>query len=204
MIIHILRHGATLCGITVMPKDWPEGHRWVSFEDPEGILQANCSECLAGPKPPKNLEIERRFLVKTEDLPDKFPSGRLISQGYLSIDPVVRIRVSGDKAWITVKGPGLIQREEFEYEVPWQDAEKMLALCRYSIIKTRRSILHGNHVWDVDEFHGPLQGLWVAEVELKTRYEGYEPPPWIGKEVSDDRRFTNASLARSLSIPKVS
>lgn len=201
MIIHILRHGTTLCGLTTVPKDWPEGNRWVSYEDPENLSEVNCLECLAGPKPPKNLEIERRFLVQFDKLPEKLPEGRLISQGYLSIDPVVRVRISGNDAWITVKGPGLIQREEFEYEVPWQDAEKMLKLCRHYVTKTRRHITHGSHIWDIDEFHGPLQDLWVAEIELTTRYEGYEPPPWIGREVSDDRRFTNASLARASKIP---
>ena len=203
MMIHILRHGWTLCGMTTVPKDWPEGHRWVSFEDPENLPKANCLGCLAGPKPPKNLDVERRFLVQIDKLPNDLPSGRLISQGYLSIDPVVRVRISGDKAWIAVKGPGLVHREEFEYEVPWQDAEKMLDLCRHSVIKTRRQISHGNHTWDIDEFHGPLEGLWVARIELKTRYEGYEPPLWIGVEVSEDRRFTNASLARANQIPNI-
>lgn len=201
MVIHILRHGATLCGLTTLPKDWPAGHRWVSFEDAENLPEANCPGCLAGPKPPRNLEIERRFLVQTDKLGD-LPPGHLISQGYLSIDPVVRVRISGDKAWITVKGPGLVQREEFEYEVPWQEAESMLALCRAVVIKTRRKVRVGRHVWDLDEFHGPHQGLWVAEVELQSRYEGYEPPAWLGPEVSEDRRYTNASLARAGRAPR--
>lgn len=203
MFIHILRHGSTLCGKTV-PEDWPENHRWVSFEDPEALSKANCDGCLSGPKQPKNLEIERRFLVQLDKLSDNLPKGRLISQGYLSIDPVVRVRISGEKAWITIKGPGLIEREEFEYEIEWQDAEDMMKLCRHMIIKTRRQVKYGAHVWDVDEFHGPLQGLWVAEIELKSKYEGYEPPPWVGREVSDDRRFTNASLSRSDKIPVMS
>jgi adenylate cyclase len=198
-MIHILRHGKTLCGIE--SGQWTTGEKWVSFEDAENIHKADCPKCKAGPKPPKNVEIERRFIVLTDKLPEPLPKGRLISQGYLSIDPVVRVRISENNAWITVKGPGMVEREEYEYQVPWQEAEKMLGLCRCSLIKTRRKLPYGQHTWDVDEFHGPLEGLWLAEVELSNKYEGYEPPPWINREVSDDRRYTNASLARAGKIP---
>lgn len=120
-------------------------------------------------------------------------------QGYLSQGgPVsVRIRTSGERAWLTVKGPAAgIARAEFEYEVPPADAEEMLTLARTGVIdKTRYLIDHGKQVIEVDVFGGDNAGLIVAEVELGAIDEEFIKPAWLGDEVSTDPRYRNSALA---------
>lgn len=146
-------------------------------------------------------EIERKFLVHPERLPEDTRSGGVqITQGYLSFAPAVRVRLTegtpeGPKAWLTIKGPGTVSRQEFEYEIPAEDARALLNICHASLTKIRHRVTVGNHVWDVDEFTGPHQGLWLAEVELSRPDEPFVRPDWIGEEVSHDPRYTNAALA---------
>lgn len=142
-------------------------------------------------------EIERKFLVRPGwPCP---PRGTRLRQGYLSQGgPVsVRVRTSGEHAWLTVKGPATgIARAEFEYEILPSDAEEMLALARTGIIdKTRYLVDHGEQVIEVDVFAGENAGLVVAEVELRSLDEAFAPPAWLGEEVSTDPRYRNSSLA---------
>lgn len=143
-------------------------------------------------------EIERKFLVTGDTWHDGSPGVR-IAQGYLSLDPdrSVRVRLAGEKAWITVKGRSRgITREEFEYPIPPADARELLEMCLPEIIdKTRHRIEFGGHLWEVDVFHGANEGLVLAEVELAGEEADPALPPWVGVEVSDDGRFYNASLA---------
>jgi len=153
------------------------------------------------------VEIERKFLVAGEGWRAEVRGpGMPIRQGYLSAggpsQPSVRIRLAGPAAFLTVKGPGGKVRAEFEYAIPPEDAEAMLALSPLAVLsKTRWEVLHEGHLWTVDEFHAPsaLRGLVLAEVELAA--EEVEPPlpGWIGTEVTDDPRYTNAALAAALS-----
>ena|SRR5579883_1226250 len=145
-------------------------------------------------------EIERKFLVRAELFPAAARAhGASFVQGYLSIQPSVRLRISmkdgREQAWLTVKGPGTIERAEFEYAVPPEDARAMLALAKATLSKTRHRVPVGAHTWDVDEFHGAHAGLWLAEVELARADEAFEQPPWLGEEVSHDPRYTNSALA---------
>jgi CYTH domain-containing protein len=143
-------------------------------------------------------EIERKFLVKS-DAWREGPPGTEIRQGYLARGEkhVVRVRLAGDEAFITVKGAGKgISRSEFEYPVPVEDAREMLALCPPPLIeKTRHERHHAGHLWEVDEFHGDNAGLIVAEIELDAEDRDFEKPDWVGEEVSDDPRYLNARLA---------
>ena len=143
-------------------------------------------------------EIERKFLVKSDAWKDG-PPGVEIRQGYLANDKErsVRVRLAGDKAFITVKGAGEgITRSEFEYPVPLEDAREMLALCLPSLIeKTRHERRHAGHLWEVDEFQGDNDGLVVAEIELDAEDRDFEKPEWAGEELSDDPRYLNACLA---------
>jgi adenylate cyclase len=146
-------------------------------------------------------EIERKFLVKDSEL--KFlegVAGKKILQGYVFSDEAVsvRVRTKGDKAFLTIKGAAEgISRAEFEYEIPWDDAEAMLdKVCQAGkVIKTRYELPSGPHVWEVDVFEGALAGLVVAEIELSSEDEAFERPDWLGEEVSDDPRYLNARLA---------
>ena len=143
------------------------------------------------------VEIERKFL-RHELPPGKFPQAR-IRQGYLSRGHTqVRVRVSDDTGLLTVKGPKEDNmRPEYEYEIPKLDAEFMLrALCNGNPIKkTRYFVEHANHLWHIDVFEDANAPLIVAEIELSSPREAFNVPPWVGAEVTDDDRFSNAHLS---------
>lgn len=149
---------------------------------------------------PMGTEIERRFLVRVKRLP-KLRTGSHYEQGYLSTKPVVRVRATPEGCWMTVKGPGKVSRGEWEYPIPARDADEMLELCKARLTKTRRKVRVGAHTWDLDEFLGRHEGLWIAEVELLSVEEGFELPEWVGREVTYDSRYSNASLARAARPP---
>jgi adenylate cyclase len=146
-------------------------------------------------------EIERKFLVKG-DYMDEVKSSLRISQGYLSSHPerIVRIRIKGNRAFITVKGiannTGL-SRYEWEKEIDPIEAKELLAICEPGIIdKTRHIVEFKGHVIEIDEFHAENQGLVVAEIELKSETEEFEKPEWLGEEVTGDERYYNAMLTK--------
>jgi adenylate cyclase len=109
------------------------------------------------------------------------------------------VRIAENAATLTVKsatqGAG---RDEFEYDVPLEDARRMLTLARPSLIeKTRYAVEYKGLFWEIDEFHGKNQGLIVAEIELEREDQPFEKPAWIGEEVTSDPRYYNANLARA-------
>ena len=140
-------------------------------------------------------EIEDKFRVSGE-LPE-LGVGRTLEQWYIGLSPVVRVRiVEGTKAYLTIKGKGMVSRAEFEYEVPVADAEAMRELAKSNVVsKTRYRVVVGAHTWEVDQFHGVLEGLWLAEIELGSEDEEFEMPSWVGENVSRDMRYTNADLS---------
>lgn len=144
-------------------------------------------------------EIERKYLVEGMDW-RRLAEGVLYRQGYLSSAPQcnVRVRIAGEKATLTIKGPPRgIGRPEFEYEIPMADAREMLELCERPLIEKKRyRIAHDGMTWEVDEFSGENQGLVVAEIELQSEQQEFTKPPWIGREVTQDTRYLNASLIR--------
>lgn len=147
------------------------------------------------------VEIERKFRTNGVDFLANQEGERLI-QGYLSHDPraTVRLRVQGDRAWLTIKGKTHgASRSEFEYPIPSADAHAMLEeMCPEGVIdKTRYRIRVGEHVWEVDQFHGDNRGLVVAEVELDSEDQPFERPPWLGEEVTGDPRYYNSALSRT-------
>lgn len=149
------------------------------------------------------IEIERKFRVLNTDFKAEACTQNRIAQGYLSSDVVrtVRIRIKGEKGFITVKGIGNesgLSRFEWEKEIPVDEAEQLLNLCESGKIdKIRYEIKKGNHVFEVDEFYGDNEGLIIAEVELETESEIFEKPDWLGDEVSNDPRFYNAYLSKN-------
>ncbi|MFO7574436.1 MAG: CYTH domain-containing protein [Bacteroidales bacterium] len=147
-------------------------------------------------------EIERKFLVKGDF---KVEGGKVtrITQGYLSSVPerTVRVRIRGDKGFITIKGPvsasGVI-RYEWEKEIPVSEVEELLNICEPGVIdKTRYEITKGTHVFEVDEFYGDNAGLILAEIELSSEDEAFEKPDWLGEEVTGDARYFNSMLLRT-------
>ena len=148
-------------------------------------------------------EIERRFLVHG----DQWKGLSLpvfCCQGYLNsaAERTVRVRILGDAAFLTVKGlPRNMIRPEYEYPIPLEDARAMLdTLAEQPLIEKNRHTLlfpaEKGLVWVVDEFLGANAGLVIAEVELDRPDQAFTKPPWLGKEITDDPRYLNSSLAR--------
>lgn len=149
-------------------------------------------------------EIERKFLV-TDDRYKSMALSRIkISQGYLSDDPdaTVRIRIMAENAFITVKSRNLgAVRNEWEYGIPLRDAEDIISRCKLRCLeKTRHIVFFEGHKWEVDEFHGRLSGLVIAEIELNDIHEVFSCPPFIGDEVTSDPAYFNSSLINRMSI----
>lgn len=147
------------------------------------------------------LEIERKFLVNGDFKAQASGSTR-ITQGYLSsvAERSVRVRIRGDKGYITVKGIGNASgttRFEWEKEIPVGEAEELLAICELGVIdKTRYLVEQGAHTFEVDEFYGDNEGLIVAEVELGSDDEDFLKPEWLGEEVTGEDKYYNAMLSR--------
>jgi len=147
------------------------------------------------------IEIERRYLVIDDSWRGK-ATGILYRQGYLYFqeDGVVRIRVAGDDAFLTVK----VRKDDFntleyEYEIPIDDAEEMLAcLCnRPPVEKKRYRISLAGMVWEVDEFSGDNEGLLIAEIELEYEKQMFDIPSWVGREVTGEKKYLNAYLYKN-------
>ena len=148
------------------------------------------------------LEIERKFIVTSDSYKALAFSSDRIAQGYICREGgnSVRVRVRGDKGYITIKGPSLdggLSRFEWEKEIPVDEALELLKLCHDGIIdKTRHLVKCGAHTFEVDEFFGDNEGLTIAEVELGDANEEFEKPDFIGEEVTGDKRYYNSRLTR--------
>ncbi len=147
-------------------------------------------------------EIEKKFLVDGDFKSAAFKAAR-ITQGYLSSVPerTVRVRVKGDKGFITVKGIGNesgASRFEWEKEIPVEDVKALLQICEPGVIdKTRYLVKAGEHTFEVDEFYGDNEGLTVAEVELSDENEAFDKPSWLGEEVTGDAKYYNSMLMKN-------
>jgi adenylate cyclase len=146
------------------------------------------------------VEIERKFLLADDSWRDG-ARGILYRQGYLSLDPArtVRVRIAGDQGILTIKGASTgAARAEFEYPIPLVDARLLLdVLCHQpQIEKVRYRVDHAGLTWEIDEFLGANAGLVLAEVELGHPDQPVELPPWVGREVTGDRRYYNAWLSQ--------
>ena len=148
------------------------------------------------------LEVERKFLVKDE-YKHLAEYSVQISQGYLSTLPErsVRVRVKGEKGYITIKGIGNesgISRSEWEYEIPLSDANELLRICESSIIRKKRYIIeYKGHTFEVDEFYGENEGLVVAEIELSSEDESFDKPSWLGREITGEAKYYNLMLLKN-------
>lgn len=149
-------------------------------------------------------EIERKFLVHRDRLP-RLPEGGHLVQGYLGFTPTVRVRTEegpGDelKAYITIKGAGLVGRDEFEYDIPFGEAQQLLKLALASLVSKKRYRLPvagaPDLKWELDIFEGDNAGLIVAELEMPTADYAFERPDWLDEDVTEDPAYKNAALAK--------
>lgn len=147
------------------------------------------------------IEIERKFLVRSDAWRTLADAGTTYVQGYLlgARQASVRVRIEGEQAFLNIKSMTLhIRRLEFQYPIPLHDAHEMLEqLCGKSLVeKTRYKLPLAGHVWEIDVFAGANAGLIVAEVELAAEDEALDLPEWIGEEVSHDPRYYNVNLVQ--------
>ncbi len=147
------------------------------------------------------IEIERKFLVKSQAFKDEAFNKTHIKQGFLSTDKerTVRVRLKGENGFLTIKGASSndgLSRFEWEKEISKEDAEQLFKLCKQGIIdKIRYEVKSGNHIFEIDEFFGDNEGLVLAEIELNTEDEAFEKPNWLGNEVTGDIRYYNSQLS---------
>jgi len=147
-------------------------------------------------------EIERKYSVNKliHDKIETLGTGDAIKQGYLNsvAERTVRVRTKGEKAYLTIKSKNIgISRQEFEYEIPMQDALQLLKLCEpYIIEKTRYTFIENNLQWELDVFDGMHKGLIIAELELNDADTEIALPKWVEKEVSDDSGYYNSNLSK--------
>lgn len=150
------------------------------------------------------VEIERKFLLK-DNRWKLGAQGLRYCQAYLSSDPdrTVRVRIAEtakneSQAWLTIKGrsQGPV-RAEYEYPIPLADAQSLIGtLCnKPPIEKLRYHVTYQGDLWEIDEFEGDNVGLVIAEIELESADQKFMIPPWLGREVTDESRYSNARLA---------
>lgn len=159
----------------------------------------------------ENIEIERKFLVKDESYQQLATNHYTIQQGYICKDPdrTVRVRMKtmsngASTAFLTIKSkPNQLgfSRFEWEKEINVADAKQLLAMCLPGVIEKTRWLIPATQpcdstslVWEVDEFHGRLQGLTIAELELESEQQTFCKPDFIGEEVTGDARYYNANM----------
>jgi adenylate cyclase len=143
-------------------------------------------------------EIEHKYLVVNNEYKTLSTESYEIIQAYLdrSAMHTIRIRKKGAKCFLTIKGKTEgDSRAEFEYQIPEADFTSMLNLCEGTVIaKTRYIVPFEGHIWEVDEFHGELHPLVIAEIELTHSNHDYALPPFVGDEVTGDARYYNSNL----------
>ena len=152
-------------------------------------------------------EIERKFLVSGDGWRKLVTQQTQFRQGYLSSNAkaTVRVRSMDDaRAYLTIKGASRgMSRAEYEYPLPIADAREMLAIAEPHVIeKIRHLVPFEGLVWEVDVLGGHHEGLLIAEVELTSEDQHVSIPDWIGREVTDDDRYYNASLSRTTGLPE--
>jgi adenylate cyclase len=148
-----------------------------------------------------NIEIERKFLVKGEYKQSASKSYRIVQAYIPTLTGItVRIRIKGDKGYITIKGKNThsgLSRYEWEKEIPVNEATELLTLCFSGLIeKTRYEVEFENQTYEVDEFYGENEGLTIAELEFESETASYSKPDWLGDEVTGDKRYYNSYLSQ--------
>ncbi len=145
-------------------------------------------------------EIERKFLLLSDDWRPLVMQTLSIKQAYIcNTDKAsLRVRLSDQKGFLCSKTMSSnIRRHEFEYEIPFHDAEFMMQnMCTGNWVVKKRHLVQvdDRHTWEIDQFEDENDGLVIAEIELRNELEAYIKPNWVGEEVSHDLRYANVSL----------
>ena len=151
---------------------------------------------------PKNTEIERKFLVKSDAFMAQATHHYEIEQGYLCKEPgkTIRVRIRDAQAFLTIKSGKLregLAKFEFEHEIALDEAQELMQLCLPGAIQKTRYIIpiNSERKWEVDVFHsGSMSGKALAEIELGDENESFERPEWLGDEVTGLPQYYNANM----------
>ena len=148
------------------------------------------------------MEIERKFLVKK--VPQELDQYEMqeMQQAYLCDDPVIRVRSIRQKDVmeyvLTIKGRGMVIREEHELPLSKEKFEQLLEKREGRILskKRYRIPLSDGHVAELDVYEGDYAGMYTVEVEFKDEKDlaGFQVPVWFGEDVSEERRYKNSTL----------
>lgn len=148
-----------------------------------------------------NTEIERKFLVRSDEFIAEATDRHEIVQGYLCKEKgrTIRVRICDDRAFLTIKSSVLregLARFEWEREIDLNDAKEMMQLCLPDLIEKTRYIVpaSANRKWEIDVFHGRLEGRKLAELELEDEQETFDRPAWLGEEVTGQPQYYNANM----------
>ncbi|MDY0136397.1 MAG: CYTH domain-containing protein [Thiomicrospira sp.] len=150
-------------------------------------------------------EIERKFLLKNDHWRQLVREKTRFVQGYLNLieetscKSSVRVRIEGNLANLNIKSLEIgLSRDEYEYNIPLEDAKKMLKNLAVGPIieKVRYLVEQDGLTWEIDEFFADNAGLLIAEVELESEHQVIHLPDWIGEEVTHDAKYYNISLTK--------
>jgi CYTH domain-containing protein len=147
-------------------------------------------------------DIERQFLVISDAWRKDVVRRRFLRDGLIASTDgrKARVRIIDTRATLAIKTKrdGFF-REEFEYEIPLADAERMLAVCCGGNVleKWRSEIRHQGLTWEVDEYIGVLAGVILAEVEVEDESQTISKPHWVGPEVTADPAWTKLNLLQT-------
>lgn len=143
------------------------------------------------------MEIERKFLVNLRDIDLNEYKRHEIMQGYICKDPVIRVRLEDDNMYLTVKGKGLLTREELNLPLSKEAFDDLIKKTDGKYIrKTRYLIPYDTHTIELDVFHEKLEGLIIAEVEFETvdAANAFVAPEWFLEDVTNDSQYQNVNL----------
>jgi len=145
-------------------------------------------------------EIERKFLIKK--LPDRLEEYpyHVMEQGYLNTAPVVRVRKEDGDYYLTYKGKGFIEREEYNLPLTEEAYLHLIQKADGKIIRKKRYLIpYEKYTIELDLFEEPFKPLIVAEVEFSSLEEAnaFIPPEWFSEDVTGDYHYSNSYLSRS-------
>lgn len=147
------------------------------------------------------MEIERKFLVKEQELPQNLKSYpcHLIEQAYLCTEPVIRVRRENNNYYMTYKSKGLMVREEYNLPLNKEAYESLKQKADGNIIGKKRVLIpYGDHKIELDIFDEPFAPLIIAEVEFETVEDAnaFTPPGWFGEDVTNKTEYHNSNMSR--------
>lgn len=147
------------------------------------------------------MEIEKKFLIK--EMPKNLEAYdfHMIEQGYLSTNPVVRVRRQDEEYYLTYKGSGMLAREEYNLPLTKESYEHLIKKADGNVISKKRYLIpiEGTKLTiEMDVFAKPFAPLIMAEVEFDSIEEAnvFNPPGWFGEEVTEDRRYHNSNMSK--------